>query len=86
MLGIRVGKGHASNEAIRKNGQFSVNVPGVELLEATDYCGITSARREDKSDADKIKPFSSPCLIIVSGRLETRSGMRGKTAHGTARN
>jgi flavin reductase (DIM6/NTAB) family NADH-FMN oxidoreductase RutF len=49
MLGICVGKGHATNRAIRTTGQFSVNVPTVEMVAVTDYCGIVSAKRGDKS-------------------------------------
>ena len=49
MLGICVGSGHASNQAIRETGQFSVNVPTVDMVEVTDYCGIASAKQEDKS-------------------------------------
>ncbi len=49
MLGICVNKGHATNEAIRKNGEFSVNVPSVDMVAVTDYCGVVSARNTDKS-------------------------------------
>ena len=49
MLGICVGRGHASNEAIRETGQFSVNVPTVDMIEVVDYCGIATAARDDKS-------------------------------------
>jgi flavin reductase (DIM6/NTAB) family NADH-FMN oxidoreductase RutF len=49
MLGICVGRGHASNQAIRETGQFSVNVPTVDMIEIVDYCGIASANRDDKS-------------------------------------
>lgn len=49
MLGICVGRGHASNKAIRETGQFSINVPTVDMIEIVDYCGIASANRDDKS-------------------------------------
>jgi flavin reductase (DIM6/NTAB) family NADH-FMN oxidoreductase RutF len=49
MLGICVGRGHASNRAIRETGQFSINVPTVDMIEIVDYCGIASANRDDKS-------------------------------------
>ncbi len=49
MLGICVGKGHATNQAIRETGQFSVNVPAGDMVEVTDYCGIVSAKHDDKS-------------------------------------
>lgn len=49
MLGICVGKGHASNAAIRETGQFSVNIPTVDMVGITDYCGIVSGKNADKS-------------------------------------
>ena len=49
MLGICVGRGHASNQAIRETWQFSINVPTVDMIEIVDYCGIASANRDDKS-------------------------------------
>jgi flavin reductase (DIM6/NTAB) family NADH-FMN oxidoreductase RutF len=49
MLGICVNKGHATNEAIRATGEFSVNVPSADMVAITDYCGIASAKNADKS-------------------------------------
>jgi len=49
MMGICVNKLNASNDAIREAGEFSINVPTVEMIEVTDYCGIVSGRKTDKS-------------------------------------
>ena len=49
MIGICVNKGHASNIAIRQTGEFSVNVPSVDMVAITDYCGIVSGKTVDKS-------------------------------------
>ncbi len=49
MLGICVGRGHASNDAVRDTGQFSINVPTEDMIGVVDYCGLVSARRDDKS-------------------------------------
>ena len=40
---------HYSCEGIREHGQFSVNVPSQDLMTATDYCGVVSGRKTDKS-------------------------------------
>ncbi len=40
MLGICVNRIHASNEAIRNTGEFSVNVPSVDMVDITDYTGL----------------------------------------------
>ena len=49
MLSISLSKRHYTNDGIREHKEFSVNVPGVGLLEKTDYCGLVSGREVDKS-------------------------------------
>jgi flavin reductase (DIM6/NTAB) family NADH-FMN oxidoreductase RutF len=49
MLGVCVNRTHASNEAIRKSGEFSVNVPSVDMVDVTDYTGLVSGKNVDKS-------------------------------------
>ncbi len=48
LIGVALGR-HYTNRGIEEHGEFSVNVPGVELLEATDYCGLVSGAKTDKS-------------------------------------
>ena len=43
-------KRNYTNKGILQNQSFSVNIPSVELVEATDYCGIVSGWRVDKSE------------------------------------
>ena len=50
IMSIGVNQGHASNRAIRKSGQFSVNIPSVDMVEITDYVGLASGNRTDKSE------------------------------------
>jgi flavin reductase (DIM6/NTAB) family NADH-FMN oxidoreductase RutF len=49
MIAVALGKAHYSNGGIHASGAFSVNVPGIDLVEKVDYCGIVSGRKEDKS-------------------------------------
>ena len=35
-------------KGVKQNGTFSVNIPSVELVKETDYCGIVSGRDTDK--------------------------------------
>jgi flavin reductase (DIM6/NTAB) family NADH-FMN oxidoreductase RutF len=49
MLAIALAKGHYSSRGIHSAKAFSVNVPGIDLVEQTDYCGLVSGREEDKS-------------------------------------
>lgn len=49
MIAISLGKNHHSNEGIKKNGTFSVNIPSADMVEVTDYVGIYSGKKVDKS-------------------------------------
>jgi len=86
MLGICVNGGHASNASIRENGQFSVNVPTVDMIGVTDYCGIVSGKTVDKSklfevfygelkSAPLIKecPLNIECRIVQTVDLPTNT-------------
>ena len=42
-------KRHHGNKGVRTSKQFSVNIPSVEMLVKTDFCGIVSGRTVDKS-------------------------------------
>jgi len=50
MLGICVNKINASCGAIIDTGEFSVNLPSSDMIEITDYTGLVSGKRTDKSD------------------------------------
>jgi flavin reductase (DIM6/NTAB) family NADH-FMN oxidoreductase RutF len=49
LIAVGLGKTHLTNGLIRSAEAFSVNVPSIGLLEKTDYCGLVSGRKEDKS-------------------------------------
>jgi flavin reductase (DIM6/NTAB) family NADH-FMN oxidoreductase RutF len=76
MLGICVGNGHASNAAIRENKQFSVNIPTVDMVGVTDYCGIVSGKKTDKSKLFEVfygelkaAPLIKECPLNIECRL-----------------
>ena len=76
LLGICVNKGHASNGAIRENGQFSVNIPTVDMVAVTDYCGIVSGNKEDKSKLFEVfygelkaAPLITECPLNIECKL-----------------
>jgi flavin reductase (DIM6/NTAB) family NADH-FMN oxidoreductase RutF len=54
-------KPHATNAGIREHGEFSVNIPSVDMVAATDWCGLVSAGR----GASKAAAFD-----VVRGTLE----------------
>jgi flavin reductase (DIM6/NTAB) family NADH-FMN oxidoreductase RutF len=75
MLGICVNNGHASNLAIRETGQFSVNVPTVDMVEVTDYCGIASGKKDDKSKLFEVfygELKAAPLITVCPLNIECR--------------
>jgi flavin reductase (DIM6/NTAB) family NADH-FMN oxidoreductase RutF len=49
-IAISLGKGHYTNPGIKKNKTFSVCLPSEDMVELTDYCGIVSGKKADKSE------------------------------------
>jgi flavin reductase (DIM6/NTAB) family NADH-FMN oxidoreductase RutF len=48
LIAIALGS-HHTNKGIEENRAFSLNIPGFALLEKTDYCGLVSGAKTDKS-------------------------------------
>jgi flavin reductase (DIM6/NTAB) family NADH-FMN oxidoreductase RutF len=40
---------HYSNRGIHENKTFSINIPSIEQVKITDYCGLHSGNKTDKS-------------------------------------
>jgi flavin reductase (DIM6/NTAB) family NADH-FMN oxidoreductase RutF len=75
MLGICVNKGHATNAAIRQTGEFSINVPTVDMVAVTDYCGIVSGSKVDKSKLFEVfygELKSAPLIIACPLNIECK--------------
>jgi|YelNatPaOPRAMG01_1025707.scaffolds.fasta_scaffold151061_2 flavin reductase (DIM6/NTAB) family NADH-FMN oxidoreductase RutF len=49
LIVVALGKSHYTNQGIKANGTFSVNIPSEDMVEIVDYCGIISGREFDKS-------------------------------------
>jgi flavin reductase (DIM6/NTAB) family NADH-FMN oxidoreductase RutF len=49
MMMIALGKQKYTAQGIAQNNCFSVNIPGEDMAQETDYCGIVSGRAEDKA-------------------------------------
>lgn len=76
MIGACVGKSHVSHAAIQQNGEFSINVPSTDMVQVTDYCGIVSGSKEDKSKLFdifygqlKAAPLIRECPINIECKL-----------------
>jgi len=76
MIAMGIGRSHYSIKGIVENKEFSVNFPGEDLLIATDYVGISSGAKTDKSEIFtpvfgelKNAPMISECPLTISCRL-----------------
>lgn len=47
---VTMNKAHYTNQGIKENKTFSINIPPAAMIEKTDYCGLVSGRKYDKSD------------------------------------
>ncbi len=57
MLSVSLQHHRYTLKGIRENGVFSVNVPSTDLVKETDYCGIVTGSREDKTAVCKFDLF-----------------------------
>jgi flavin reductase (DIM6/NTAB) family NADH-FMN oxidoreductase RutF len=71
-----LGKMHATIQGIEENKCFSVCIPSVKLVKKTDYCGVVSASRHDKSDVFEIfygelkkAPMAVECPLCMECEL-----------------
>lgn len=48
-ISLGMAKIHYTNVGIKENKTFSVNIPSVGMVKKTDYCGLVSGKRVDKS-------------------------------------
>ncbi|MGD0828693.1 MAG: flavin reductase family protein [Desulfobaccales bacterium] len=76
LLAVALNKAHFTPEGIRQNRAFSVNFPGADLMEKTDYCGLVSGRQVDKSGLFRVfygeletTPLIEECPLGLECRL-----------------
>ena len=67
---------HHTSSGISSNGAFSINLPGADLVEATDWCGLHSGKQTDKSKvfetfAGELEhaPMIKACRLTAECRL-----------------
>ena len=53
IVSVSLYKSHYTVKGIKENGAFSVNFPSADMVKITDYCGIVSGRKVDKSNLFK---------------------------------
>lgn len=77
MIAISLGKGHYTNPGIKENEAFSVCLPSEDMVEITDYCGIVSGKKTDKSGIFdvfygelKTAPMIKDCPLCMECKLD----------------
>ncbi|MFH1032022.1 MAG: flavin reductase family protein [Chloroflexota bacterium] len=79
MISIPIHHSRYTMKGIAQNLAFSVNIPSVDLVAETDYCGIVSGSKVDKVAACKFKifygslktaPLIEQCPVNLECKLE----------------
>lgn len=73
---VALNKKHYTNAGIKENRTFSVNIPSADQAAATDYCGMVSGSKVDKSRLFKTfygalgtAPMISECQVSMECSL-----------------
>ena len=72
-VSLGMSKIHYTNEGIKENGTFSINIPSVKMVRKTDYCGLVSGKTENKADMFKTffgKLTSAPLIEECAVNME----------------
>jgi flavin reductase (DIM6/NTAB) family NADH-FMN oxidoreductase RutF len=77
LLAIAIGTSHYTPAGIMHNRTFSVCIPDFEMVEKTDYCGLVSGRRVNKSGVFNVfygeletAPMIVECPLCVECTLQ----------------
>ena len=74
--GAGIGKHHLTVKGIEEQRAFSINLPSVDMLERTDYCGLGSGTKIDKSEVFEVfygelgnAPMIQECPLTIECKL-----------------
>jgi len=76
LISLSMGKAHYTNTGIKESKAFSVNIPSEDLVVATDYVGLVSGKKTDKSGVFDVfygklekAPMITECPINMACKL-----------------
>ena len=76
LISMSMGKRHHTNAGIKENQVFSVNIPSENLVAETDYVGLVTGKKVDKSDLFELfygqldkAPLITSCTVNMACRL-----------------
>ena len=70
---VALNKAHYTNQGIKENKTFSVCIPSEDMVKATDYCGLVSGFKADKSGVFDVfygKLKTAPMITACPVNLE----------------
>jgi flavin reductase (DIM6/NTAB) family NADH-FMN oxidoreductase RutF len=68
-------KSHFTTPGIKETGTFSINIPDTSMAGVTDYCGMVSGRKFDKSDVFEVfygEEGGAPMIVECPYTLDCR--------------
>ncbi len=75
-ISLSMNKNHYTNQGIKENKTFSVNLPSENLVKKVDHCGLISGKNDDKAAIFKTffgslgtAPMIEECLINMECEL-----------------
>ncbi len=75
-IGVAMSKRHYTNKGIKENKVFSINIPSAEMVTVTDYVGLHSGSKVDKSEVFEIfygdlenAPMIKDCPLNIECKL-----------------
>ncbi len=75
-VSLGMNKSHYSNQGIKENKTFSINLPSSKLVKETDYCGLVTGKNVDKAShfttfygALNTAPMIQECAINMECEL-----------------
>lgn len=76
LISMSLAKPHYTNDGIKENEAFSVNIPSEDLVIPTDYVGLVSGKKTDKSKVFEVfygalenAPLIAECPINMACKL-----------------
>ena len=86
MIAVALGNFHYTNRGIHKNKTFSVNIPGSDLIEKVDFCGLVSGEKTDKSEIFDVfygdqptAPMIRECPLCMECKLHSAVDLPSNT-------
>ena len=93
MISVAIRPSRYTHRGISQNSTFSINIPSVDLIKETDYCGITTGAKVNKAEACQFSvfygkvgnaplieqcPINLECKLVHTLKLDTHSLFIGR--------